>query len=152
MTRWTLLHLLFLWPAVSGWSAPIVATRRVPGDPLSGSGNVHRSVLTYSELVSNTGPAAPVDDGDGFALPANAAAPSQSFEGTLTLADPAPSGSAQILRDDFGDDSANNSPWRHLPSFSFQFVQNGSYLIPVQQGLVITGNAAWNYIVGPGRV
>ncbi|MGA2359395.1 MAG: hypothetical protein ABSF66_10360, partial [Terriglobales bacterium] len=113
---------------------------------------MHRSALTYSELFSNTGPTAPVDDGDGFALPANAAAPSQSFEGTLTLADPASSGSAQILRDDFGDDSANNSPWRHLPSFSFQFVQNGSYLIPVQQGLVITGNAAWNYIVGPGRV
>jgi hypothetical protein len=85
-------------------------------------------------------------------LPANAAAPSQTFEGTLTLSDPASRGSAQILRNDFGDDSASNSPWRHLPGFSFQFVQNGSYLIPVQQGLVITGNAAWNYIVGPGRV
>jgi len=58
----------------------------------------------------------------------------------------------QILRDDFGDDSTSNSPWRHLPSFSFQFVQNGSYLIPVPQGLVITGSAAWNYIAGPGRV
>ena len=152
MTRWTLLHLLFIWPAVAGWSAPTAVTTRVPGDPLSGNGNVHRSVLTYSELFSNTGPTAPVDDGDGFALPANAAAPSQTFEGTLTLSDSASSGSAQILRDDFGDDSASNSPWRHLPSFSFQFVQNGSYLIPVQQGLVITGNPAWNYIVGPGRV
>ncbi len=152
MTRWTLLHLLFLWPAVTAWSGPTVATTPVPGDPLSGNGDVHRSVLTYSELFSNTDATAPVDDRDGFALPASAAAPSQTFEGTLTLSDPASSGSAQILRDDFGDDSASNSPWRHLPSFSFQFVQNGSYLIPVQQGLVITGNAAWNYIVGPGRV
>jgi hypothetical protein len=31
-------------------------------------------------------------------------------------------------------------------------VQTGSYLIPVQQGLIITGSPAWNYIVGPGRV
>ena len=151
MTRWALLHLLFLWPAV-GWSAPAMATTPVRGDPLSGKGNVHRSVLTYRQLFSNSSPTAPVADSDGFALPANAAAPSQTFEGTLTLSEPESSGSAQILRDDFGDDSASNSPWRHLPSFSFQFVQNGSYLIPVQQGLVITGNAAWNYIVGPGRV
>lgn len=113
---------------------------------------MNRSVLTYSELFSNTVPSVPVDDSAGFALPANAAAPSQSFEGTLTLSDPTTSGSAQILRDDFADESGSNSPWRHLASFSFQFVQNGSHLVPVQQGLVITGSAAWNYIVGPGRV
>ena len=113
---------------------------------------MNRSVLTYNELFSNTTPSAPVDDSGGFALPANAAPPSQAFEGTLTLSDPTTSGRAQILRDDFADDSASNSPWRHLASFSFQFVQNGSYLIPVQQGLVITGSTAWNYIVGPGRV
>ena len=152
MTRWTLLHWLFLWPAVAGWCAPGVATMPVPGDPLSGNGHVNRSVLTYSQLFSDTVPTAPVNDSDGFALPVNAAAPSQAFEGTLTLSDPATSGGAQILRDDFADDSAGNSPWRHLPSFSFRFVQNGSYLIPVPQGLVITGDAAWNYIVGPGRV
>ncbi len=152
MTRWTLSYLLFLWPAVAAWSAPSSATTPVPGDPLRGNGNVQRSVLTYSQLFSNTAPAAPVDDSGGFALPANVAAPSQAFEGTLTLSDPADSGGAQILRDDFADYSASNSPWRHLPSFSFQFVQNGSYLIPVQQGLVITGSTAWNYIVGPGRV
>ncbi len=93
-----------------------------------------------------------MDDGDGFAVPTNAAAPSQTFEGRLKLSDVASGGGAQILRDDFGDDKAGNSPWRHLPAFHFQFVQSGSYLIPDRQGLVITGNAAWNYIVGPGRV
>ncbi len=128
------------------------AATRVPGDPLSGNGRVNRSVLTYGELFSKVAPSAPVDDSAGFALPANAAAPSQAFEGTFSLSDPTTSGSAQILRDDFADDSASDSPWGHLPSFSFQFVQNGSYLIPVQQGLVITGSTAWNYILGPGRV
>ncbi|HEY4977593.1 MAG TPA: hypothetical protein VII25_00370, partial [Candidatus Acidoferrum sp.] len=153
MKPWALVRLLFLWPTLAGWCAPaLFATTPVPGDPLSGNGKVNRSVLTYSELFSNTAPSAPVDDTAGFALPVNAAPPSQAFEGTLTISDPTSSASAQILRDDFADDSANNSPWRHLASFSFPFVQNGSYLVPVQQGLVITGSTAWNYILGPGRV
>ena len=124
----------------------------VPGDPLTGRGNVNRSVLTYGELFSNTALASPVDDRDGFAVPASAAAPSQIFEGTLTLSNPTSSGSFRLLRDDEKIDTGTDSPWRHLASFSFQFVQNGSYLIPVQQGLVITGSSAWNYIVDPGRV
>ena len=153
MRYWAFLRLLFLWLAFATWCTALwSATTPVAGDSLSGNGKVNRSVLTYSELFSDAAPATPVDDSAGFALPVNAAMPSQAFEGTLTLSDPTTSGSAQILRDDFADDSASNSPWRHLASFSFQFVQNGSYLIPVQQGLVITGSTAWNYIVGPGRV
>ena len=145
------LRLLLLCLVLPGWCAGL-ATTPVPGDPLSGNGNVNRSVLTSSQLFSSAAPVAPVDDSAGFGLPANAAAPSQAFEGTLTLSVPETSGDSQILRNDFGYDTANNSPWRHLASFSFQFVQNGSYLIPVQQGLVVTGSPAWNYIVGPGRV
>ncbi len=139
--------LLTAWFALESW-----ATTRVPGDPLGGNGKVNRSVITYEELFSNVAPSAPVDDSAGFALPANAAPPSQLFEGTLTLSDTESGGGAEILRDDFADDNASNLAWRHLPRFSFQFVQNGSYLIPTRQDLVITGNAAWNYIVGPGRV
>ena len=149
----SLVRLSSLWLAFAGWSAPaLLATTPVPGDPLSGNGDVNRSVLTYSQLFSNTVPAAPVDDMGGFALPAKATAPSQAFEGTLTLSGPATGGSAQILRNDFEYEAGSDSPWQHLASFSFQFVQNGSYLIPVRQGLVTTGSAAWNYIVGPGRV
>src|ERR1035438_4398759 len=96
-----LLRLLFLCSALAAWCAPAWATTPVPGDPLSGNGNVNRSVLTYNDLFSNTAPAAPVDDSAGFALPANVAPPSQAFEGTLTLTDATTSGSAQILRDDF---------------------------------------------------
>ena len=128
------------------------ATTPVPGDPLSGKGFVNRLVLTYSQLFSSDAPDAPVDDNDGFALPANAAAPSHTFEGRLTLSNATTSGDSQILRNDFGHDTTSNSPWRHLAEFSFQFVQNGSYLIPAKQGLVIIGSPAWNYIVGPGRV
>jgi hypothetical protein len=153
MIPWVLFRFLPLWLVVAGWSAQAsAATTPVPGDPLRGNGGVNRSVLTYSQLFSNTAPGAPVDDTAGFGLPANAAAPFQAFEGTLTLSDPTTGGGSEILRNNFEYDTAGNSPWRHLASFSFQFVQNGSHLIPVEQGLVITGSAAWNYIVGPGRV
>ena len=47
---------------------------------------------------------------------------------------------------------AANEPRKHLPEFQFAFVQNGSHLIPAQQGLIITGHPYWNYLIGPGRV
>jgi hypothetical protein len=124
----------------------------VPGDPLAGNGDVNRTVPTYSQLFSNTAPEAPVDDSRGFGLPANAASPSQAFEGTLTLSSQAAGGGSRVLRNDFRYDTAAGSAWVHLAPFRFQFVQNGSHLIPVQQGLAITGSPAWNYLVGPGRV
>lgn len=152
MRRWILLQGVVLWAGLAGSAPMLFAAARVAGDPLEGNGNVKRSVLTYKQLFSKTAPPVPVDDSHGFALPANAGPPSQSFEGTLTLFDTATSGNSKILRNDFKYSTARNSVWRHLANFSFQFVQNGSYLIPVRQGLVITGSEAWNYIVGPGRV
>ena len=128
------------------------ATEAMLGDLLKGNGEVSRSVLSYDQLFAEATPAAPVDDSAGFGVPANAAPPSEDFAGTLTLSRPATVGSFQVLQNTEGYETASNSPWMHLAPFSFQFVQNGSYLIPVQQGLVITGSPAWNYIVGPGRV
>src|SRR5580698_8354157 len=92
----------------------LAAVATVPGDPLIGSGNVHRNVLTYLELFTNIAPSSPVDDSAGFALPADAAAPSQSLEGTLTLSRPRLSGSFQVLRDDEKIDTGVDSPQRHL--------------------------------------
>jgi len=123
----------------------------VPGDPLTGNGNVTRTVLTYANLFSNAYGSTPVDDMSGFGLPANAAQPTQSFEGTLTLGNLS-NNNFKNISDLFKRIPNGDSPWKHLAAFSFQFVQNGSYLIPAQQGLVYTGNADWNYIVGPGRV
>lgn len=145
----SLYYVIFAWFTLGLLFAKVPA---MPGDPLAGNGNVSRHLLTYSELFSNDAPAAPVDDSAGYSVPANAAEPSQSFEGTLILSDVAKRGGFQILRDDDKYDDGNDSPWRHLANFSFQFVQNGSRLVPVQQGLAITGSTAWNYIVGMGRV
>jgi hypothetical protein len=122
----------------------------VPGDPLTGSGNVSRTLLTYNDLMTGAS-TAPVND-SAFALPANAAAPTNTFEGILTLSGNAAGGGFIEIRDDYNYTGIADSPRKHLPNFSFQFVQNGSHFIPVNQGLYITGNTYWNYIIGLGRV
>lgn len=122
----------------------------VPGDPLTGNGNVTRTLLTYNDL--NTGSStAPVDD-SAFALPANAAPPLHTFEGRLQLTNPATSGGFTEIKDANRFYGSGDEPIKHLPSFSFEFVQNGSHLIPVVQGLYITGSPYWNYHISPGRV
>jgi hypothetical protein len=121
----------------------------VPGDPLTGNGNVSRTLLTYAELTTPQNPSAPVDDSGGFGLPANAAPPQFTFEGTLTLNNVDSSGSFTNIK---------NCRYcgTHLPPFTMDFVQNGSWLIPATQGLVITNDtqtgSTYNLIVGPGRV
>ncbi len=117
------------------------------------SGDSRRVVLTRAELFSKKAPAKPVDDMAGFAIPAGATAASQSFEGSLTLNDVASSGSFSGLADVFKLIPAMDSPWKHLAPFHFEFVQSGSDLIPVQQGLAfVASSPTWNYILGPGRV
>ena len=124
----------------------------VPGSALTGKGDVNRTSLTHDQLFERKVPSKPVDDTAGFAIPANAAEPAEVFEGTLTFKDPATSGQFTQLSDVFSSIPEGDSTWKHLPAFSFQFVQSGNDLIPARQGLAITGNASWNYILGPGRV
>ena len=71
----------------------------VPGDPLTGSGSVSRTLLTYNDLMTGSS-AAPVDD-SAFAVPANAAAPTNTFEGTLALSSTATGGGFTEIRDDY---------------------------------------------------
>jgi hypothetical protein len=129
-------------------------THKVPGSGVKvrRGENRARTVLTYEQLFGRSAPSSPVDDTAGFAVPIDAAEPSDFFEGTLILDDPAKSGSFTLLSDVFGLVPSSDSPWRHLPPFRFQFVQSGGHLIPVEQGLAITGSPTWNYIIGPGRV
>ena len=110
----------------------------VPGDPLTGSGQVNRTLLTYSDLTTTQTPSAPVDN-SAFAIPANAAMPTTTFEGTLTLNDVGSYGGFQNIpaSDAYKIDCATKCG-QHLPPFTMDFVQNGSYLIPSNQGLVIT--------------
>jgi hypothetical protein len=124
----------------------------VPGGLLSGEAFARRAVLTHDQLFGAIAPLTPVDDTAGFAIPANGAESKETFEGTLTLKDLATKGIFTKFADVFQIIPEGDSPWKHLPPFSFQFVQSGNYLIPALQGLAITGSPAWNYIIGSGRV
>lgn len=106
--------------------------------------------LSYADMFSSQAASSPVDD-SLFAPPSNASAPGQSFEGRLVLVNVDQSGGYSEIRNDYA--SADPSGYRkHLPGFSFDFVQDGSDLIPAREGLVYTEHPFWNYIIGPGRV
>jgi hypothetical protein len=117
------------------------------GTILTGSGRVERRLLTYDDLMTGVS-TTPVDD-SAFALPEEAALPGVVFEGSLQISAGMDSGS-RVIRDDLNYVADPNR--LQLPTLNLQFVQDGSYLIPVTQGLVYTGNPYWNTIVGPGRI
>jgi CubicO group peptidase (beta-lactamase class C family) len=117
------------------------------GAVLTGSGAVKRRLLTYDDLMTGSA-SGPVDD-SAFALPEDAAQPVIDFEGRLQIPASTNSGS-EVIRDDFH--FAANPGRLQLPALDIQFVHDGSYLIPVRQGLVFSDNPNWNYIIGPGRI
>ena len=118
------------------------------GAILTGSGAVERSLLTYADLTTGNA-TAPVEDG-AFALPDNAGPPAVVFEGRLKISTAGEIGGYEIVRDDLN--YAANPTRLQLPEFDLRFIQDGSYLIPVTQGLVYSGSKYWNYIIGPGRI
>ena len=125
------------------------AANTVPGDPLTGSGVVSRTVNTYASLMASTQPTA-LSNESNFGLPATAAAPTDTFEGTLTLT-PVAAGYFSVYYDLLGQSKSGITAFNRLPAFSYQFVQNGSYLIPATQGFTVTGDTSWNLIIGTGR-
>lgn len=121
----------------------------VPGDPLTGSGVVNRSLLTAAQLISGTATATIADS--AFALPAAAAMPLHTLSGRIELVGEPTGGGFTELRDNYAYTGSANSPRKHLPEISIELVQNGSHLIPTVPGFRITGSSVWNLIVGPGR-
>lgn len=121
------------------------------GEVLRGRAQGSRVVLPYRSLFSLRYGRTPVRDSSGFARPSGAAQPTDSFEGTLTLSGFA-NDTFRIISDRDRQIPPGESAWKHLPAFSFQFVQSGSSILPVRRGLIYTGNPDWNYILGPGRV
>ena len=157
--------------AILGCAATSAQVTPMPGDPLTGSGVVSRTVNTYATLTGTSQPSAIVSDTNGWGIPATAAAPTNTFEGTLTLASVTTTGNFTDVYDPLEYDTV--TAWKHLPgntssstSLTLQFVQNGSWLIPVTQGLQYFGTSTqtgtgyspispawhWNIIIGYGRV
>jgi len=114
---------------------------------LAGCHITRSSPLGYDSLMNGFEAASPVQD-QALAMPENADPFKYTFEGRLELLDEATGGSARILR---GGEHLEDEA-QHLPEFDFEFVQCGSYLVPVRRGLIITDHPVWNIILEPGRL
>ena len=90
-----------------------------------------RNLLTYGNLMDGFEDQSPVSE-VALTMPEGAPAAQNQFEGRLELIGEAENGDIQVTSGAFDPTNA------HLPEFDFDFVQDGSYLIPVQRGLIIT--------------
>jgi len=141
---------LLLWVTVFDAGVTFCAAEHASPKPHNGENS--RIALTQEQLLKGSVPDQPLDDTAVFAMPASAAASTEEFEGRLTLGNLEENDRFRQLADIFRIIPAGDSPWKHLPKFDYEFVQDGSYLVPVQQGLTITGSLSWNYLIGPGRI
>ncbi|MCR8924412.1 choice-of-anchor D domain-containing protein [Dasania sp. GY-MA-18] len=118
-------------------------------DCLTGNGNVSRSTVTYANLTGSATNGSLVDF-SGFSLPANAANPSNTFEGTLSFTG-VQRGWVEIS-DEFAYGSLAGA--KQLPNFNYKFVQHGTHIIPEVRGLIENGSTLgeWDLILEPGRV
>lgn len=117
---------------------------------LSGDGNVTREAITYSFLKE--GNRDTLVDFKHYALPDNAAFPSNTFEGALELINPESSGQFEEIEDWHDYTDSTDVGRMHLPPFNYQFVQQGSHIIPLERGYLENAHPQWEYILEPGRV
>lgn len=115
-------------------------------DPLSGNGDVNRSLITYNTLMGSS--FSMVNYG-GFAVPVNASNPTNTFQGRLTLSGESTTGT--LIEQGTNLKSSYTNP-ENLPEFDYDLVQVGTHIIPVNRGLTITSHPSWQYILEPGRV
>ncbi|HEY0938486.1 MAG TPA: hypothetical protein VGE08_00190 [Steroidobacter sp.] len=119
-------------------------------EPLSGSGAVSRSLLTYATLISGSDPGSRINL-SGYALPANAAEPTNFFQGRLALSNTATGGGFAEIVDTYNYTGTTDNTRKHLPPFDFEFVQTGSHIFPLQRGSIPSTHANWEYVLSPGR-
>ena len=99
------------------------------------NGSNFSNPVLLSEFVQNPG-----------AVPA-----SNRFAGRLRLT---PTGQAvhfEVLHDEFGLAAPGAASIGELPPFDFEFVQDGDYLLPVQQGPIASTHPWWEFVLQPGR-
>ena len=117
---------------------------------VKGDGNVIREALMYSFLEQ--GDRDTIVDFINYAVPENAAFPSNIFEGKLELKDLEASGKFKELVDWYNYTDSLDVERMHLPVFNYTFVQSGSHIIPLERGYLENEHPYWEYILEPGRV
>jgi len=77
--------------------------------------------------------------------------PSNRLQGTLVLGIVPGTGRAASRVDRFGQLENDLLKIADLPPFQFDFVQDGSDLIPVQRGILASDHPYWEFILEPGK-
>lgn len=121
-------------------------------DLLTGSGAVTRTQLGFTYLTTTGTDPGSLIDFAAYALPANAAHPTNFLQGLVTLNNTATSGGFKEIVDTNSYTKATDTTRKHLPSFSFQFIQTGSHIFPLQRDAIASGHPEWEYVLSPGRV
>ncbi len=145
----------------------VEATPMLSGEQAVASAATRR-VLTASDLgIGASGAASPAAGAaagpwpmSAFALPDDARAPRQVFEGHLQLLAQRPGAGFRVLLDRYGYAAAasnrapdsDRAPALHLPAFDFEFIQSGDALIPLQRGAIESEDPQWEFILEPGKV
>lgn len=140
--------------AAARWVAAAILACALAGgvraESTTGQAQGERSLLSAEFLSGNAGMPSPVDTAAYTAL--NGSPPTQRFEGRLQFLADAEAGHVRGLVDWFGylENPALNIA--SLPEFSFDLVQSGDALIPVERGPQRSAHPHWEFILEPGRV
>jgi hypothetical protein len=119
---------------------------------LAGSGAVTRTLFPAGVLLTTATDPGTLTDFAAYALPANAAQPTNNFQGTLTLNNTATSGGFTKVVDTYNYvPGAADTTRKHLPPFSFQFIQTGSHIFPLERGSNASTHPEWEFVLAPGR-
>jgi hypothetical protein len=87
-----------------------------------------------------------------FTRPDDATSARNIFSGRLRLDTDHQSNRFEILLDELGLVDPVRSGINELPPFDFEFVQDGDYLVPLQQGPFASEHNWWEFVLRPGRV
>lgn len=89
---------------------------------------------------------------EAFAPLANLRPTRQRFEGRLRLATERSRGGFRIVKE-LASPAATRSPGRdRLPTFDYEFVQDGNELLPMKRGPQAGEHAVWEWLLEPGKV
>ena len=87
-----------------------------------------------------------------FTPPENTPLPAQGFNGVLSIETVNALNGIEVLKDTFGISSEEKWKLSSLPAFSFEYVSDGTAIIPVLREPQRSSHPYWEIILEPGRV
>lgn len=119
-------------------------------EPLLAEHSSAQNLLNADFLLAKESLATPLST-TAFSPPEEAPIPAQRFNGLLTLDVRGNKSGINILVDSYGVAGDENLDLMTLPSFSFEYVSDGSTVIPVKREPQRSNHPYWEIILEPGR-